>query len=794
MTSPHTNKAKITEPWGKSAGLERCHPLVCHMIDTFHTARVLSDLLLVRGRMRTELRKSLGALGEKNTREWVAFFCAIHDLGKYSPSFQALNLPLAATRIGPWGLHDVEFVAKPAGFSGHADTPHGLLTTFHLQNLLESWGATRETAATLAAVAGGHHGHFPSGQEITQVRGESNSRGGQAWEAATTDLVLQVAELCGLPDPRRLPWRDVQLSVPNGVALAALTTVSDWVASDRRNFEPPEAVFDLAAYADDARKRTEQAVARLNMAPWRPTTSRFDVLFDSAPRPVQGLVERLTADLDEPALLLIEAPTGDGKTKAALQAAAALVRRLDLAGFYFALPTQASSRQTRKVVEKMQRALGDPTDVHLVYAGALQTDSTQPAEVGLDEVGDSDVAARTWFTRKLALLAALGCGTIDQALKATFRSGHVFVRLTGLAGKVVVIDEVHAYDTYMSTTLARLLTWLGALGVPVVLLSATLPAGRRHDLIAAWQAGARGCYPHEIPAAPTEAAYPRVALAKAAGDVEYLETTVSEVNENRTVHLEHVPDGDVVDWLLAEAAKGRCVAVVHNLVRRAVETYDELEKRIATLPERERPLLVAINGTLPEATRRKVENELEGFFGENGARPQRAIVVGTQVLEQSLDLDFDRLLTDLAPIDSMLQRVGRVHRHQRGAERGRLVMAITGVSDTATGPQFPRYTHAVYAPIVLLRTWTLLRELSTIESWTEVAELVEKVYSDQFACPLGWEAAWNQATQRLATAHHNDKMAAAGACLPLPHLVEELHELTGYPRPIRTRKNSGGRR
>lgn len=768
------------------------------MIDTFHAAGRLSDLL-ARGRMHTELQKGLGALGKENTWKWIAFFCAIHDLGKYSPSFQALNLPLAATRIGSWGRRDVEFVAKPAGLLGHADTPHGLLTTFRLQNLLENWGATKETAAALAAVAGGHHGHFPSGQAIRQVRSENNSHGGPAWEAATADLVLQVAELCGLPDPRTLPWQDVRLSVPACVALAALTTVSDWVASDRRNFEPPAAVFDLAAYADDARKRTEQAVARLNMAPWRPTTSRFDALFGSDPRPVQALVEQLTADLDEPALLLIEAPTGDGKTKAGLQAAAALARRLDLAGFYFALPTQASSRQTRKIVRKMQRTLGDPTDVHLVYAGALQLDSAQPAEVGLDEAGDSDVAARTWFTRKLALLAALGCGTIDQALKATFRSGHVFVRLTGLAGKVVVIDEVHAYDTYMSTTLARLLAWLGALGVPVVLLSATLPAGRRHDLIAAWQAGARGCYPHEIPAVPTAAGYPRVAIAKAAGGVEYFETTVSEVNENRTVHLEHVPHGDVVDWLLAEAAKGCCVAVVHNLVRRAVETYDQLEKRIATLPERERPLLIAINGTLPEATRQKVENELERLFGENGTRPRRAIVVGTQVLEHSLDLDFDRLLTDLAPIDSMLQRVGRVHRHQRGAKRGRLVMAITGVSDTATGPQFPRYTQAVYAPIVLLRTWTLLRELlsrerSTIESWTEVASLVDDVYSIQVACPPGWEADWNRATQRLAKAHHNDKMAAASACLPLPHLVEELHELTGYPRPIRTRKNSGGRR
>ncbi|MET9002049.1 CRISPR-associated helicase Cas3' [Amycolatopsis sp. NPDC004169] len=777
-------------PWGKSAKQAGCHPLICHMLDTAAVAERMAPLLL-RGRVRSELAATFGGLGD--AWGWVVFLCAVHDLGKYSPTFQALNLPLSSARLGPWAIRDLKFVAKPHGVPRRVDTPHGLLTALHLQELLASWGASQRTAIMIAAALGGHHGHFPAGEVVAQARREINAHGERVWAEQRTSMVAGLALLRGLPDPRTLDWAQVDLSVPAAVGLAALTTVSDWIASDTSNFAFAEDEVDLVAYAKAAAVQADAAVDRLKMSPWAPPGgARFEELFGQSPRSVQEVVERVTAGLDGPALVVVEAPTGEGKTKAALQATAALVPRLGLAGSYFGMPTQATSNQMLAVMQGMLTRLGDPTTVSLVHSAAREV-LAEPTEVGMDEPGTLDAEAQAWFTRKRNLLSVLGCGTIDQALKGAFRSGHVFVRLAGLANKVVVFDEVHAYDTYMSTLLQRLLMWLGALGVPVVLLSATLPASRRAELIAAWQAGHRGCYLQEIDVPSASEPYPRVTVADAAGVVDH-PVEISELNRDRVVHLEQVPDEGVVDWLLEQAAQDRCVAVVHNLVRRATETYAELERRIKELPAEDRPLLLAINGTLPTGARRRVEQELQGFFGEHGMRPRRAIVVGTQAIEQSLDLDFDGLITDLAPIDLVFQRAGRVHRHRRGAERGRLTVAITGVVDTPTGPEFPAYLRTVYAPIVLMRTWAALKDLDRIDSWTTMAQLVEEVYGDQVACPPGWEAEWRRESDRLTVVQHNDREAAAESYLPQPHLVETLSDLTERPRALRTRKSTGRKR
>ncbi|KAA9157978.1 CRISPR-associated helicase Cas3' [Amycolatopsis acidicola] len=761
------------------------------MMDTIAVARRLAPFLL-RGRVHEELEVALAPLGD--AWGWAALLCGVHDLGKCSPGFQALNLPLAAARIGAWGLPDVEFVARPAGVPGRVDTPHGIVTTLQFRDLLFAWGATTDTAICLAAVLGGHHGHFPAGQDLAQARREVNNRGGDAWESARTGLVMQLAKLVRLPDPRTLPWGQVHMTVPAAVGLAALTTVSDWIASDERNFRSPGTEFDLGDYVTLAQTRADTALERLKMLPWRPPEDpRFSVLFGESPRPVQDVVERVVGDLTEPALVLVEAPTGEGKTKAGLQAAASMVRTNNLTGVYVALPTQSSSNQVFDVAREMLAHLGDPTDVQLVHSAASDVLAALPSGIGADDGDDSDVAARTWFTRKRNLLAALGIGTIDQPLKGAFRSGHVFVRLAGLAGKVVVVDEVHAYDTYMSASLRRLLAWLGALGVSVVLLSATLPSNRRQDLLAAWQAGVNGRRPHDVTTASTETPYPRVTVVQATGAWSY-PAELTGLNQDRAVHLEHVDDSRAVDWLLARAAQQQCVAVVHNLVRRAVDTYAELERRIALLPPDERPLLIAINGTLPRAARRNVERELRNYFGADGRRPTSAIVVGTQVLEQSLDLDFDALVTDLAPIDSMLQRIGRVHRHRRDPLRGNIVVAVAGVVDTQSGPRFPPYLRTVYAPAILLRTWAALKDRDRIESWTTTAELVDQVYCDRIPCPQGWEEMWAREHQRLLAAQRDDAKAAELNCLPLPHLIEDLFELTERPKPPRPRKSTGARK
>ncbi|MFE0027105.1 CRISPR-associated helicase Cas3' [Amycolatopsis sp. NPDC059021] len=769
-------------PWGKSAGRTACHPLICHLLDTAAVARILAPVLLGARRWRV-LRESCASL--RDPLSWVALLCGIHDIGKYSPTFQSLNFPLAVTRLGPWAVGDLTLMRKPAGVSGRVDTPHGLLTAQHVKDLLLSWGATRETAIAVAVALGGHHGHFPASSSVAQARSERNAHGEVVWARRRTELVGEVVRLLGLHDPRSLPWHEIRLSLDALTGLAALATVSDWIASDEAVFPPPEEDFDLTVYAKDTQVRAEAAVARLGMTHWRPPArTTFAALFPGPPFPVQAVVERATEGISGPVMLLVEAPTGEGKSKAALQAAATMVRRLGMAGVYVAMPTQATSNQMRAVIEAMLAELGDETPVHLAHSGARDHLVTRPSDVGHDD--PRDVAAQAWFTRKRNLLATLDSGTVDQALKGAIRSGHVFVRLAALANKVVVFDEVHAYDVYMSTLLERLLMWLGALGTPVVLLSATLPAKRRHDLLAAWQAGIRGRHPREIADTPSTP-YPAVIIADSENVAAHA-ADVSPVNKDRVIHFGHVADADVVDWLLAHAMRDRCVVVIHNLVRRAVATYDALEQRIALLPEDERPALIAVNGTLPAGQRQSVEERLRDYFGPGGNRPRRAIVVGTQVLEQSLDLDFDGMLSDLAPIDAMIQRAGRVHRHRRDVSRGPRVLAVTGVADTPSGPVFPRYLRAVYAPIVLMRTWALLKDSTRIESPVDIPGLVDRVYGERVECPSGWETMWHQESENFKDLTAKDRKAAQTRYLPLPYAVEDLSELTERPKWTQTRK------
>lgn len=696
------------------------------------------------------------------------------------------------SRLGSVASADLRYVQREVGVR-RVDTPHGVITAIELKRLLSSWGAEPFVADLLAVAVGGHHGYFPGAQELRQARAAINDHGRAKWEAWREDFVEQVVTARGLPKPRSLPWGDVHLSVASAVQVAGLASVSDWVASDVTRFRPVSDVVDVAGYGRESAVLAHAAVDQVGFEPWvPPANTTFEGMFPDTgvPRGVQSVVEEVLADWAGPALVVVEAPTGEGKTKAALQAAATLVRRLGAAGIYVAMPTRATANQVFDEVAGMLATQGAAVKPRLNYSGAADIHPpVVPTGVGEDEQDDGDVVARDWFVSKRSLLASVGVGTVDQLLKSGIRSGHVFVRLAAVSNKVVVIDEVHAYDMYMSGLLDRLLMWLGRAGVSVVMLSATLPTTQRQELIAAWQSGLMRCLPRELPSVPQPDVYPRVTVV-GAGTAVVRAAEVSEVNQDRNVIIEQVADTEVIDWLLQRVRDGGSVAVVHNLVRRAVATASELEKRIVALPEDERPELIMINGQLPPERRRGIEADLRHKFGPKGTRP-RAIVVGTQVLEQSLDLDFDAMLSDVAPVDSLLQRVGRVHRHRRGADRGAPVLGLTGVVDGPGGPDFPAYLRTVYSTWVLLRTWALLRDRRTLALPQQTPILVDAVYGapDAVACPEGWQRAWGSAHEAHVRAVERNEHEARLLHLPMPTAVTSLAELTVRPKdPSRTRR------
>ncbi|WP_420712032.1 MULTISPECIES: CRISPR-associated helicase Cas3' [unclassified Streptomyces] len=798
--------------WGKAGGGRVPHPLICHVLDTAVVAEGLVDVL-VGPYCRGELERAFGPLGD--AVGWVSMLCGVHDLGKLSPTFQGLREDIAASVMGPVAAGHIRRLTRWRGPEARSDCHHGLLTAVHMARILRSWGAVPATARTIAWALGGHHGVMPSAASVRQAREAVGDNGGPWWAAACDDLVGRVVALWGLPEPETLPWHEVRLSPEAVVALAGLTSVSDWIASARPEKEYVGTGVDLAAYLGQARREEPRKIERLAWRPWRPPKETgFRALFprEERPHPVQEAVEAVAGRLRGPGIVVVAAPTGEGKTKAALQAAATLVRRFGLRGFYVAMPSRVTSNQAFDAVDQLLAGLGgEAPPVRLLHstAGDYLKDRKAPADaagglrpvgVDVDGEGDGDGEAAEWFAHKRGLLAPLGVGTVDQALMAALRSGHVFVRLTGLSGKVVVFDEVHGYDVHMSTLMDRLLWWLGRLRVPVVLLSATLPAHRQHALVESWRAGAAGRLPLKAEALAEPArAYPRVAWADTESDaVQTLGAEASLLNSDRTVELVRVGFASRADWAIEQAGEGRCVAVVHNLVRHAVQAHEQIVQRVEQLPVQERPEVFLLHGQLMQGERSRVEAEIRAKFGrpddrEEHSRPRRAIVVGTQLLEEGLDADFDVMISSVAPIDSLIQRMGRIQRHDRGGDRPPMMLALTGVEEEPGKITFPRYTTNVYAEAILLRTWALLRERERIHCPQEVQQLVDLVYGPEelLACPEGWEKQWVKAAEQLRQSIARKEQGAEAVRLPQPRDDVQMWELTAKATSAsRTRQES----
>lgn len=781
--------------WGKASGTRLPHPLVCHIVDTAAVAELLMPVLLGPTCL-AELRGAFAVLDDPDG--WIALMCGLHDLGKYAPGFQALRADVAVERLTT-AAADVSYVERPKGVS-KVDTPHGTVTALHMREMLHRWGMQMPAAVTIATALGGHHGYFPAVDQVEQAKRETNDHGGARWAAWRDRMVLDVARALGLPEPNSLPWGEVRIGAEAAVALAALTSVSDWIASDTSNYTSPQGPFELVDYVAQAREHARRAGTKTGLQAWgAPADTSFGALFPHLTeiRPVQRTAELLTTARTAPTILVVEAPTGEGKTNLALQVAASLVRDQGLNGIYVAMPTKATSHQFLGDIEGLLKRLGDSTAVKLIHSDAkefMEQRAVEPSDIGQDDGDDSDAAAGEWFTRKKSLLAALGVGTLDQALKAVVRSGHLFVRLTALSSKVVVFDEVHAYDAQMSALLDRLLMWLGRLGASVVLMSATLPSHRRRELVAAWQAGLLRVAPSAVPAEEGVASYPRVTIA-GREPARMMEVGVSELNADRPVLLDKgIADDEIVDWLINRAEGNRAVAAVHNMRARAKTTYEAVRDKVKHLPPKQQPEVVLLHGQMTNAVRRKTEADLRSWFGREGKR-RHAIVIGTQVLEQSLDLDFDAMLTDLAPIDLLLQRAGRVHRHRRDG-RGELVLGITGVTDTAAGPKFPTGLHGVYFFHVLTRTWALLRDQPMITCPTDVSGLIDAVYgaADAIACPAGWEASWRASEQTYRRAIDAQRDQARQWYVPMPMALERLNEMTDIPKHVMNLRSGGKRR
>jgi CRISPR-associated endonuclease/helicase Cas3 len=392
--------------------------------------------------------------------------------------------------------------------------------------------------------------------------------------------------------------------------------------------------------------------------------------------------------------------------------------------------------------------------------------------------------AAEWFThRKRGLLAPYGVGTIDQALMAALQSKHVFVRLLGLAGKVVVIDEVHAYDTYMSALLERLLAWLRAIGTSVVMLSATLPSLRRTALVKAFapEYQVSSEIPPEIPVYPC--------LTVVSGS-EVRTIAFAAAAPGRRIRLEPAPSEPtaLAVWLRDRIrAGGGCAAVVCNTVGRAQEIYEACRQLIPEDAEDGAPVVDLLHSRFPFEEREAREQRTLKRFGKPGEapRPVTAVLVATQIIEQSLDIDFDLMVSELPPIDLLFQRAGRLHRHERG-RRPTGEMPTLGLIETPlTAEGAPDLLRAyVYEKHILLRTWIALRDRSELVVPDDIRSLIESVYAEPGNPPKEpvLRALWEETATKLQATRKKHTDEAESRYLPHPGSQARLDKLTSMGR------------
>ncbi|MBM4026285.1 MAG: CRISPR-associated helicase Cas3' [Planctomycetes bacterium] len=762
--------AKTSEDGNES----RYHPLLCHMLDVAAVAGLVWDHHLTAG-----LRERLtSALGVPDARTHVLYVAGAHDIGKASPGFQTKKPQLRES--------------LPLSFSGNdLNRPHGFISACVLR---DSPGIP---STLLGQISGGHHGVFPRAADMQMGR---DSLGGRDWAKARQELLAAFAGVIGssadcvsgckteIDDPFIVP------------VLAGLIAAADWIGSNQHLF-PCVAEYGKVvgiAPAEYWKKSQKQAKEALDKLGWVPGVSfasetNFDSVFPFAANGLQKTVSELALKETAAYLMIVEAPMGHGKTEAAFYAADLAMCRGFARGLYVAMPTQATGNAMfKRVLEDYLKKRGHKgkLNVQLVHGDALlaqmeevregEIPNYEPQNIADEEDNGADVEAQSWFTaKKRPLLAPFGVGTIDQSLLSVLQTKHWFVRLFGLAGKVVIFDEVHAYDAYMSTILERLLQWLAELDCTVILLSATLPESRRMALARAYSGRHDAQYRR----------YPRITLAKPRHypDGQAPERPVCAeipLGDGRSVNLQFAKSNieSLAKTLTQRLAHGGCAAVVCNTVDRSIEVYRHLRDALADTE------CLLFHARTLRMWRREREEEVLRKFGKHHPqdRPLRAVLVATQVIEQSLDLDFDLMVSDIAPIDLLLQRMGRLHRHrlrQRPQGLGTAQFIILCDAQVTGGPpkSFGRSNEFLYERYILLRTWLMLRRRGKVEVPIEIETLIEAVYGEQSPCAEdGWKGALKEAKEEMESDRAESEKAACRLLVCRPKdpgdLIEQFND------------------
>ncbi|OGX35477.1 MAG: hypothetical protein A3C36_02215, partial [Omnitrophica WOR_2 bacterium RIFCSPHIGHO2_02_FULL_52_10] len=666
---------------------------------------VLSHMNDVREAARLLLLQHKFLLGQYHCDiDQLAALAGLHDIGKIAPGFQM--------KCSQW-LRDagLEKEARVNRWDAIHEADHAKITQYVLQDYLSSVGVDSTAAEYWAAVAGAHHGRLYQ----PGLRPPDGFKKDDEWDKRRVEVIERFLGNSRLPS---LPIDDAR---PIFWWMAGLISVADWIGSNENFF--PAGIETSFSESTEIAKGAFKTVG-LDSLDIKQGLS-FEDVFEFSPNDLQ---RKIGADIKEPGLYVIEAPMGMGKTEAALWCSYQFMQRGLASGIYFALPTQATSNRIHKRINDfVAKITSSSIKTRLVHAGSWLLDEVNMPSLRpvVDFERESARDAVDWFvSKKRALLAPLGVGTVDQALMSVIAVKHFFVRQFALAGKVVILDEVHSYDLYTGTLIKTLCDRLLPLGCTILVLSATLTNSRRKQFLEK-----RADQNDDNP-------YPLVSSGDFAVSI--------NPPESKTVAVAHKNVSEALKDALDAARKGASILWICNTVNSAQEIFKVAQQQNDSGVE-----LGLLHARFPMFRRQELEDYWMEKLGKEEKNRSGCILFSTQIVEQSVDLDADLMISELAPTDMLLQRLGRLWRHDRKG-RSLIQRELWLIAETHLLDEFKKAAAGeikkmlgpktfVYAPYVLLRSLEIWGGLSSLTLPRDIRGLLEKTHCDRIDEPKGWQ-------------------------------------------------------
>lgn len=646
----------MLEAWGKTDQENASfHPLAHHCLDVAAVFARMAELPVIRGRLETAARRPLSGMDCQR----LAALTFLHDIGKLHPGFQAKGWP-------------PELWRKP--LRGHLQESWAFLMLawrvpeHPFNQTMRQIGGWGEAVEPIIAAAFAHHGRTVKSPSDPMLRDwDKPELPHYSWRSQAR--VMNDALHRWFPDAFSTGGDPLPDEPRFHHLVAGLISLADWIGSDTQFF-PYSAPFDFG-YISKAQEAAAHALAKIGLDEDNnaglPAPSFEALTGGRRPYPAQTVVGDVGA---EAKLVILEAETGSGKTEAALWRFAQLFTAGKVSSLYFAVPTRAAAKQLqRRVNDAMRHWLGDSApEAVLAIPGLLRSGEFEGRrlphwQVLWDDKDSERTAPHRWAaehaTRYLA--ARVAVGTVDQAMLASLQVKHAHLRGSALSRSLLVVDEVHASDAYMTQVLKRLTDDHLKTGGYAMLMSATLGVRSRRE----WTDDA-------LPSVSAASAMPYPAVWVRG---EPVPRTSDQTGQPKRIQVNSVPTMEpaaAAEQAVMAARQEAHVLVIRNTVSKAMETWQAVQEAGA------QSLLMQVRGDpalhhsrFAAEDRALLDAAVEQALGkERSGRQDGCIVIGTQTLEQSLDIDADFLITDLCPMDVLLQRVGRLHRHELSRPTG----------------------------------------------------------------------------------------------------------------------------